>query len=671
MALFLLSSIFSGSVVAQIALESIDFRALPGERFEIQLLFDGVPPEPEIFEVTSPARLSMDFAGVASHLEARRFPLQFPIASSVMVLESQERTRMVVNLVEPTIYSSRVQGNRMFVVIGDESAAANSVAARTSAQGTVTRATSAGQNSDIANVDFHRGEDGGGQIVIALNDSSIVGNLERVGTSLELEFANARLANALQERLDVRDFGTPVQYINVYSEDGVVMVVSEIQGDYEYVAFQGNREYIINIIPLAAAVVNASANGLPSYNYSEGTISLNYPNIPIRDALRLLADFNDFNLVVSDTVGGNTTLRLKDTPWDQALDLVLRSGGLDRRMEGNVMYVAPAEEIIAREISILENLQQTETLSPLQTEYIEVNYAVASEIQAFLGSSDGGGGFLSERGSVSVDARTNTLIVQDVASVLVDVREMLAKLDVPVRQVLIEARIVNAETSFGKQLGIRWSGLQSFDSFTLGGDLSSVISGSQNLLVDLGVPTASSSIALGHTDSKGMLALELSALEDSGNGEVVSQPSVVTLDQQMARIESGVQIPYQGVAGGTAGGSTTEFIDAVLSLEVTPQITPDGRIVMLLDIHQDSVLPVAGGGVPAISTNVVTTRVLVDDGDTIVLGGVFREELSTAVSKTIILGDLPYIGGLFRRTSTTETKTELLIFITPSIIKEF
>jgi type IV pilus assembly protein PilQ len=353
---------------------------------------------------------------------------------------------------------------------------------------------------------------------------------------------------------------------------------------------------------------------------------------------------------------------------------------------GNVLYVAPAAEIATFELEALESTQQTDALSPLVTEYFEINYAIASELLILLQGENGS--ILSERGSAAVDVRTNTLIIQDVASVLNDVKALIARIDIPVRQVLIEARIVNASTSFSKGLGIRWGGAQtfpdSFDQYVLSGsmntntNLSNALSAGgvvpspgfpDALVVDLGVAAATSSIALGYAGNSGLLQLELAALESSGNGEVIAQPKVTTQDQQMARIESGLQVPYQAQAGGTAGGSTTEFVTAALSMQVTPQITPDGRIIMLLDIHQDSVVP-GSGGVPAIATNSVNTRVLVNDGDTVVLGGVFREEITTSVSKTPLLGDLPYVGNIFKRTENSETKTELLIFITPSIIKD-
>lgn len=408
-----------------------------------------------------------------------------------------------------------------------------------------------------------------------------------------------------------------------------------------------------------------------------GGITLDFQDIDIRAALQILADFNDFSLVVGDSVTGQLTLRLDNVPWEQALDLVLAPRGLGKRQIGPVLYVAPAEELAQAELTALELEERRKALAPLVTEYIELNYAVASELLPLLRGEGELGGILTERGSAAVDQRTNTLIVQDVQVVLDEIRALLAHLDVPVRQVLIEARIVNASTSFSRALGIRWGGVQTFpsagDDFVLSGSLDAV-SGraptpTEALVVDLGVDKPAASFALGYAGNSGLLQLELSALEASGQGEVIAQPKVTTQDQQAARIESGVQIPYQAQAGGTAGGSTTEFVTAALSLQVIPQITPDGRIIMLLDVHQDSVVP-GSGSVPAIATNSVSTRVLVNDGDTVVLGGVFREEETTTVLKTPVLAELPYLGSLFRRTERGRTKTELLIFITPTILRE-
>ena len=660
----------TGVSAQQTRLEAINFVTLPGDQLEIELTFDNDPPTPAIFEIANPARLSMDFNNVSNQLTERRFPLDLEVADSVMILEDQNRTRMVVNLSNLEPYTTRVAGNSLFVVLGSAEAVSNSsvMAATTTVRGANNVAQSV---PDITDVNFRRGNDGGGQIIIEMANRSLAGDINRSGSSLSLEFRNAGIDQAQQARLDVTDFATPVRFIDVYEENGSVMVVADVAGDFDYIAYQSDEELIIDVSPVLAAAVGNMPGGS---DFVGERMSLNFQDIPIRQVLQIFAEFQDFSLVVSDAVTGNVTMRLVDVPWDQALALVLRSRGLGQRQEGSVLYIAPAADIAQTEREELEANQEVEALVPMQTAYIPVNYAVASEMLTLI-QGGANGGILSDRGRATVDNRTNTLIIQDAPIVLAEIRSMLERLDVPVRQVLIKARIVNAETSFGDALGIRWGGVQTFpgfgDEFILSGGLGGFgnsFSDSQ-LVVDLGPTTSNSSFAIGYAGDNGLLQLELAALEDSGNGEVVAQPSITTQDQQTARIESGLQIPYQAQAGGTAGGSTTEFVSAVLSLEVTPQITPDGRIIMLLDIHQDSVVP-GGGGVPAISTNNVTTRVLVDDGDTVVLGGVFREEAVTTVSKTMVLGDLPYIGGLFRRTENSETKTELLIFITPSIIND-
>ncbi len=680
--------------LAQVMLQDIEFVSLSGSQFEIELAFSAVPPMPEVFVINDPTRITMDFTDVTSELAQRRFPLEFSGADSVMILEAQGRTRMVINLNGTTSYTTRVQGNSLFVVVGDEtlgtstgsvlSAAAPSASAQNPNENLRAFSAPALRGNDITGLDFRRGDDNSGQIILDVAKEGVVTTISQNGTRLEVEFTNFAINTDQQVRLDVADFATPVQSVSMYIENNNVMVSAEVTGQYEYLAYQNAGQYFVNVIPVAVSSGGVGSDN--AANFSGERISLNFQDIEVRAVLQILADFNNFSLVVGDNVTGNITLRLDNVPWDQALNLVLRSSALDQRLMGNVLYVAPAAEIATFELEALESTQQTDALSPLVTEYFEINYAIASELLILLQGENGS--ILSERGSAAVDVRTNTLIIQDAASVLSDVKALIARIDIPVRQVLIEARIVNASTSFSKGLGIRWGGAQtfpdSFDQYVLSGsmntntNLSNALSAGgvvpspgfpDALVVDLGLAAASSSIALGYAGNSGLLQLELAALESSGNGEVIAQPKVTTQDQQMARIESGLQVPYQAQAGGTAGGSTTEFVTAALSMQVTPQITPDGRIIMLLDIHQDSVVP-GSGGVPAIATNSVNTRVLVNDGDTVVLGGVFREEITTSVSKTPLLGDLPYVGNIFKRTENSETKTELLIFITPSIIKD-
>jgi type IV pilus assembly protein PilQ len=740
----LMAALWANAAMAQVALQDIGFESLGGSRFEIELEFSTTPPMPEIFVIEEPARLTMDFTNVASQLAERRFPLDFPGADSVMILEAQGRTRMVVNLTGAPQYTTRVQGNSLFVTVG----VAGAAQAVTAAPQTTTPPPAAAQapqtavvvraGDDITGVDFRGGEGNSGDIIIDLGRGGLLPTISRSGNRLDIEFESASIDPDTQTLLDVTDFATPVETVGLFNDGNNVMVQAQVMGQVDYVASQIGNQYIVTVTP--AAAVAAASTASSESPYSGEPISLIYQNIDVRAALQILANLIDFSLVVPDTVTGNITLQLEDVPWDQALDIVLRSRNLDKRMVGTVLYVAPAADIAAAEIQALRATEEANTLAPLVTEYIEINYATAQDMLNLLQGAAGGGGatagaataatpaaagadgaaatpaaatsvsggILSSRGRATVDPRTNTIIIQDTQEVIDNVRSLLARLDVPVRQVLIEARIVNASTSFGQALGIRWGGAQQFpaagDQFVLGGSLESVdavgesitsfntqaaaaVAGGQPLneflaentlerpsfpealVVDLGASSAPSSIALGYAGNNGLLQLELSALEASGNGEVIAQPKVTTQDQQTARIESGVQIPYQAQAGGTAGGSTTEFITAALSLEVTPQITPDGRIIMMLLIRQDSVVP-GSGAVPAIATNSVTTRVLVNNGDTIVLGGVFREETTTSVSKTPLLGDLPYVGNIFKRTEESQTKTELLIFITPSIINE-
>lgn len=711
------------TALAQAALQDLTFTELPGEQFEIRMQFNQTPPEPEVFVIDQPARLTLDFANTTSSLTQRRFPLTFGTADSVMVLEAQGRTRMVVNLNQSVPYRTQRQGNTLIVTVGNEGgqlAAPAGLSQQDAGQGgKFVAPVSTGK--DIDGIDFRRGEDNAGMVVVDLANPNVSATVTQSGSRLLVEFDSASIQPSEQVRLDVTDFGTPVQDVSMYLQDGKVIVQADVSGPYEYLAYQTDQEYVVSVSPVAAAAANGASD---ASNFSGKRMSLNFQNIDVRAVLQILADFNDFSLVVGDSVSGNITLRLDNVPWDQAVDMVLRSRGLGQRRVGDVMYVAPAAEIAQNELSQLESTQQAEALAPLVTDYIEINYAEANDLLALLTNSSGGaaggaaaagagaggaggGGILSPRGRASVDVRTNTLIIQDVEPVLTEVRALIARLDVPVRQVLIEARIVNASTSFSEALGVRWGGGQTFpgagDRFLLTGSMDSTIELGNNLsdynqaiaeaviggqtvsqavattplngvtypdalVVDLGVD-APSSIALGYAGNTGMLQLELAALEASGNGEVIAQPKITTQDQQPANITSGLQIPYQSQAGGTSGGTTTEFVTAALSLQVTPQITPDGRIIMELDIHQDSVVP-GSGAVPAIATNSVTTRVLVNNGDTVVLGGVFREEVTTSTSKTPVLGDLPYLGNLFKKTEDSKTKTELLIFITPSVINE-
>ena len=738
--LALLVLIVSAASLAQetVVLDSIGFANLSGDSIEIQLTFDSAPPEPSGFVLDNPARISLDLSGVSSGLSQQRFNIDSNNAQSVMVLDDGNRTRLVVNLDQLVSYETQVVGNQLTIQVGND-AQTGGVAV----VGRVAAGISGTMDNSITDVSFRRGDGEEGQIVIDLSSDQIIGSVEQVGARVYVEFSDTSVPDDLNRRLDVSDFATVVSTVDVLGQTNRATIVIDVDGAYEYVAFQSGSQYTVSVRPPIIDLTSSDATSA----YTGEISSLSFQDISIRSVLQILADVYDFSLVVGDAVSGDITIVLDNVPWDQALDLVLRTQGLGSRLEGNVLYVAPAVEIAAQEQLKLEAAQQAQALAPLFTEFMQVNYADAGDVMALLtgensGSTDaaaaGGaagivaaptGGILSVRGTATVDERTNIIIVRDISEKLEEVRTMMSRLDVPVRQVLIEARIVNVSTSFGRDLGIRWGGAGSMtgtgDNFRYGGSqeatteqgngrlaqevalqnaliagetalgqalqggtdpsliqslISQAIAGvpipsistsfPDALAVDLGVASSeASSFSIGYTGSSALIELELSALESSGNGEVIARPKVTTQDKVRAIIQSGVRIPYQSQAGGTAGGSTTEFEEAVLSLTVTPQITPDGRINMELDIRQDSVAP-GGGNIPAINTNQVTTSALVSNGETIVLGGVFREESTTTETKTPLLGDLPYIGRMFKRTANASRRTELLIFITPKIITE-
>ncbi len=734
-----------------VTLQSIAFANMPGDNIEVRLDFNGRPPVATGFVLDSPARVSIDLPNVQNRLGQRQFAIESNNAQSVMVLETSNRTRLVFNLREAVAYNTRIDGNTLIIHLGNDSPSVSSVAgsstttpARVAVSSAAAEVFPASDGNALSDVTFKRnGRTGEGQLTVSMTSSGTTGSIERVGRRISVEFAGARVPERLNRRFDVTDFATPVNTIDVVPQRGNASVVLDVGGEYDYVAWQSGTEYTVSI---KAVVPTASTDTAAAY--SSKNVSLTFQDIDVRSVLQILADEIDFNLVASDSVNGNITLHLQNVPWDQALNLVLQSRSLDRRLVGNVLYVAPASEIAAQEEQALAADRQAQALAPLHTEYVQVNYADAGNILTLLTGSIAGSesglvdptgsvpgaaprGILSERGTATVDPRTNIIIVRDVAEKLEEVRELLSRLDVPVRQVLIEARIVNVSTDFGRDLGIRWGGAGRTDGssgFRYGGSQSATLEQQNNrvaenialqealnageaarlealqagtepsliaalvaqaiasvpipigtttfpgaLSVDLGVDDDdASSFSIGFTRNSGLIELELSALESSGNGEVIARPKVTTQDKVTATIQSGVRIPYQAQAGGTEGpgGTTTEFVDAVLSLEVTPQITPDGRIIMQLDIHQDSVSNNTIGSVPAINTNSINTSVLVENGDTIVLGGVFREEITSTETKTPILGDVPYLGRLFKRTNNSSRRTELLIFITPRIIAE-
>lgn len=672
---------------AAVQMQDIEFSTLPGDKIEIRMIFDGAPPVPTGYTIEQPARLALDLSAVTSGLESKYHTLGSGNARSVTVVEAGDRTRVIVSMTELVAYSTRVEGNELFVLVGAQDGA---TMATTESEGLSESLNSSSTNyvsreqALIEDIDFRRGENGDGRVIVKLNDPGVGVDVFSEGGNIRVEFTGAHIPESLQRRLDVTDFATPVLSIDALPEADNTVLMIESTGEYEYLAYQADELFTLEVKPLSSSELESNLDAV--FRYRGEKLSLNFQDIQIRSVLQLIADFADLNLVASDTVNGRITLRLKNVPWDQALDIIMKTRGLDKREVGNVLMVAPAEELAAREKLELESRQQISELAPLRTEFIEVRYASAGEIFALFESSGEGEGVLSGRGSVIVDERTNSIILTETTVKINEFRAVLEKLDVPVRQVSIEARIVTAASNFSEALGVRWGGLgykiNGDNVGTAGGSLTTVqevrggigdpdgitFTSPDHLVVDLGVGSAdATSFAIGLVNNKYLLDLEISALESQGSAEVIARPKVITADKQEATISSGVEIPYQEAS--SSGATSVSFKSATLQLAVKPQITPDDRIIMELEVKQDTVGAVFNG-VPSINTNNVKTQVLVNNGETIVFGGIFTVNTSESVTKTPFLGDLPYVGGLFRRNTRSDQKQELLIFITPRLIRD-
>ena len=687
--LILLSLLVSMTSHAAVMMEDIEFSTLPGDKIEIRMQFDGTPPSPTGYTIEQPARIALDLKGVSSGLDSKYHPLGSGNARSVTVIDAGDRTRVIVSMTELVAYSTKIEGNSLVVLVGMQDGQGY-VAEETSLASVVDSAADRAPSTSVPvleEIDFRRGEGGEGRVIVKLSDPGIGVDVVSEGGNIRVEFTGAHIPESLQRRLDVTDFATPVLTVDAMPEADNTILIVEPTGEFDYLAYQTDEIFTLEVKPLISQELESSLDAI--FRFRGEKLSLNFQDIEIRSVLQLIADFNDKNLVATDTVTGRITLRLKNVPWDQALDIIMKTKGLAVREVGNVMYVAPAEELAARDKLELESQQQISELAPLRTEFIEVRYANASEIfDLFKSSGEAeGSGVVSGRGSVIVDERTNSIILTETTDKINEFRSVLEKLDVPVRQVLIEARIVTASSNFSEALGVRWGGLgyglynDSTTVSTTGGSLTTVqevrdglgegeitFTSPDHLVVDLGVGSAdATSFAIGVIDGKYLLDLEISALESEGSAEVIARPKVITADKKEASISSGVQIPYQEAS--SSGATSVSFASATLELSVKPQITPDDRIIMELEVKQDTVGAVFNG-VPSINTNNVQTQVLVDNGETIVLGGIFTTQVTESVTKTPFFGDLPYVGRLFRRSTKTDDKQELLIFITPRLLKD-
>ena len=665
-----------------------DYSSNEGGDVVITLSTAGDDPNVSVFATESPARIILDLADTNSQVDASPVSVGVGAVQKFTTLAAGGRTRIMVDLSKMVAYDYQSGNGEVVLTVSGtgESSASTTTAPRHAGR----------QQYTVENVDFRRGEDGQSKVIISLDkdDANISVNSREGGLSVDIFDAN--LPDILDQRLDVVDFATPVQIIDSNRMNNIVRLELEVSGLYEHMAYQSGNDWIIEVSTLAATSIDASSDVIDFYQekeYEGARVTFNFQDIPVRSVLQLIADVSDLNIVVADNVGGNLTLRLTNVPWDQALDIVLDARNLDKRENGNVIWIAPTADIAAREQELLQALRDRKELEPLVTTLISVSYATAEDLQALIDSaragSDGGGdaGLLSDRGSIAIDQRTNTLMVTDTPGRVEAIQKLVLDLDRPVRQVQIESRIVIANSEFAHAIGVRFgvSGLHNARNIlglSGGSDSANEIRESQNVSSPDVLSRYNVNLPVGETNAGSfgvsflagniLLDLELTALEAEGDGEVISTPRIVTANQSEAYIKQGVEIPYEESA--SSGRSTVTFKDAVLELRVTPLITPDNRVQLELEIKQDTVGELYqtgfGGQIPSIDTRELATSVLVSNGETVVLGGIFQDERARKSDKVPYLSSIPVLGNLFKRRSNETKKRELLIFVTPTIVEE-
>ena len=678
----------------QPALQAIDVQPLPNQQLQLTLRLSGPAPQPLTFTIDNPARISLDLPNTTLALPSRRIDVHASGLDTILAAETKDRTRVVLNLDKLVPYDTHVDGSNVVLTLGTAHAAAS--AAAPAAQSVAAAGGGSGVR-ELRSIDFRRSADGAGRVIVKLSDPHIRINLHQVGSQIVVEFADAAVPANLARRYDATDYGTPVTGFDVTRAGSGSRIEINGSGDFDQLAYQSDDQYVVEVAPRHKAANAPDEKPV----YTGERLTLNFQDIETRAVLQLLADASGQNIVVSDSVTGNVTLRLQNVPWDQALDIVLRTKGLDKRKQDNVIIVAPQAELAAREKAELAAHKDVQELAPLRSEYLQVNYAKAADMAALIKGQTNS--LLSPRGSVAVDARTNTLLLQDTADRLSDIRRLVATLDIPVRQVLIESRIVIVNNDFERQIGsvFGWTNVQRNgqnglvtttgsaagtdqiigSALTSGTGAGSVYppistptgsSAANRYNVNLPVGSPAGSWALGILGNNFIVDLELSAAQAETQANIIATPRVITANQKQAMIKQGIEIPYQQSA--SSGATTIQFKDAVLSLQVTPQITPDNRIILDLDVRDDAVgtVVVASGGVnvPSIDTREITTQVLVNDGQTVVLGGILQTTQREDDTKVPYLGDIPILGHLFKTTDHTDDKDELMIFITPKIVRE-
>lgn len=643
-------------------LVDIKYHAIIDQQLTMELVFSEPISEPKLTIDTTPARLRLSFADTQSALDKSLLPVEQFGVSSLAIEQLASRLQVAVNMEQIRPYQASVQGNIYRLVLND-TVLAGDVAKKSFI-------------NDVTEIDFRRNAAGGGRLIVQLDNESVAADVEQIGAKLEVKFFNTAIPDPLLYVMDVQDFATPVKSFETFQDDLTTRLLIDVTGGYDFRHQQQGDQFVLDITPIADNPVGAK----PEKSYDGKRLSLNFQSIPVRTVLQIIADYNRFNLVTSDTVEGDITLRLDDVPWDQALDLILQTKGLDKRIEGNILMVAPAEEIAIRESQNLKNQQEVKELAPLYSEYLQINYAKATDIAELLSGADSS--LLSSRGSVAVDERTNTLLVKDSADSLKNIARLVEVLDVPIRQVLIESRMVTVKDDVAEDIGIRWGITDQQGSKGTSGSLEGAgdIAGGTIPSIDdrlnVNLPAAVSNPAsiafhVAKLSDGTVLDLELSALEQENKGEIIASPRITTSNQKAAYIEQGVEIPY--VESSSSGATSVTFKKAVLSLRVTPQITPDNRVILDLEITQDSqgkTVDTATGPAVAIDTQRIGTQVLVDNGETIVLGGIYQQNLISRVSKVPVLGDIPFLGFMFRNSTDKNERQELLIFVTPKIVTE-
>jgi type IV pilus assembly protein PilQ len=692
---------------AQNAIQSINSSQQAGSEVIRVELSEPLSVVPTGFAIQTPPRIALDLPGVGNAMGKSSVEINQGNLRSVNVAQAGERTRLVLNLKRAANYRAEIQGKVLMIVLDGTAApdATSTVSAATPAPSSAATQFAPSQNRNplaLKDIDFRRGADGAGRIIVELPNNQVGVDIRQQGRTLVVDFLRSTLPETLRRRLDVVDFGTPVQTVTTTQNGDRVRMLVEPRGNWEHSAYQSDNQFVLEV-----RQQKVDPNKLTQGpGYAGEKLSLNFQNIEVRALLQVIADFTNFNVVTSDTVTGNVTLRLKDVPWDQALDIILQAKGLGLRKSGNVILIAPKDELNAKEKIELEAKAQISALEPLRTQAFQLNYAKATDVaNGLTGQTSGQGGgntsntrILSARGSVIYEARTNQLFVSDTPSKLQEIQDMIAKIDIPVRQVLIESRIVIAEDSFGRSLGVKLGladlrgvrgGIPGYNVggsnyATIGGNLNAVgaqtgqvtttgVNFGDTNFVNLpassqgGNDPATFALSLFTAGANRFLNLELSALEADGRGKVVSSPRIITSDQTKATIKQGTRIPY--LQASTAGNTNIQFIDAVLKLEVTPQITPEGNVIMDVEVNKDSVGAVFQG-TPSINTKSVKTQVLVENGGTVVIGGIFEQSEREDVSKVPFLGDVPYLGNLFKTRTTSTSKTEMLIFLTPKVVTD-